>query len=115
MDTKSTSLVVHVNGQKIVKENAKPETTLLQFLRRELCLTGTKLACGDGGCGSCTVMISSYNPSSKQIRHLSVNACQMPLVAAHGLSVTTVEGIGSTKTKLHPVQVCILIALRKCK
>ncbi|CAH1792496.1 unnamed protein product [Owenia fusiformis] len=49
-------------------------------------------------------MVSRYNPSSKQIRHYSVNACLMPLVALHGLAVTTVEGIGSTKTKLHPVQ-----------
>ncbi|CAH1792847.1 unnamed protein product [Owenia fusiformis] len=100
----NTRLVCYINGQKIVKENVRPETTLLQFLRQELCLSGTKLACGDGGCGSCTVMVSSYNPSSKLIRHYSVNACLMPLVAVHGLAVTTVEGIGSTKTKLHPVQ-----------
>ncbi|CAH1779265.1 unnamed protein product [Owenia fusiformis] len=100
----NTNLVIFVNGQKIVKKNVRPETTLLQFLRKDLFLSGTKLSCGEGACGSCTVMVSSYNSSSKQIRHYSVNACLMPLVAVHGLAVTTVEGIGSTKTKLHPVQ-----------
>ena len=38
-------------------------------------------------------------------RHLAVNACLAPLCSMHGLAVTTVEGIGSTKTKLHAVQV----------
>ena len=39
------------------------------------------------------------------IRHYSVNACLFPLCCVHGLAVTTVEGIGSTRTKLHPCQV----------
>lgn len=39
------------------------------------------------------------------MRHYTVNACLAPLCSLHGLAVTTVEGIGSTKTTLHPVQV----------
>ena len=38
--------------------------------------------------------------------HFSVNACLAPICSVHGMAVTTVEGIGNTKTKLHPVQVC---------
>ena len=38
-------------------------------------------------------------------RHYTVNACLAPVCSMHGLAVTTVEGIGNTKTKLHPVQV----------
>ena len=46
-------------------------------------------------------------------RHLSVNACLAPVVSMHGCAVTTVEGIGSTKTKLHAVQVSGFIFLIK--
>ncbi|ESO98492.1 hypothetical protein LOTGIDRAFT_226623, partial [Lottia gigantea] len=67
-------------------------------------LTGTKLVCGEGGCGACTVMISKYNPTDQNIHHYSVNACLMPVCSVHGLAVTTTEGIGSLKTRLHPVQ-----------
>ncbi|XP_016295765.1 aldehyde oxidase 1-like [Sinocyclocheilus anshuiensis] len=67
-------------------------------------LTGTKYGCGGGGCGACTVMVSRYDPQTKNINHWSVNACLLPVCQLHGAAVTTVEGIGSTKTKLHPVQ-----------
>ena len=49
-------------------------------------LTGTKLGCSEGGCGACTVMVSYYNPTRKQIVNISANACLMPLCAAHGLA-----------------------------
>ncbi|RMX48187.1 hypothetical protein pdam_00015397 [Pocillopora damicornis] len=67
-------------------------------------LTGTKLGCSEGGCGACTVMISRYDHEMKKIKHFSANGCLMPLCAVDGMAVTTVEGIGSTKTVLHPVQ-----------
>lgn len=44
------------------------------------------------------------NRNTKEIKHVAANACLTPVCAVHGMSVTTVEGIGSTKTKLHPVQ-----------
>ena len=68
-------------------------------------LTGSKLGCGEGGCGACTVVLSKIT-AEQQVKHFSVNACLTPLCAAHGMAVTTVEGIGSTKSALHPVQVC---------
>ena len=67
-------------------------------------LCGTKLGCGEGGCGACTVMVSKYNRKERRIEHLSVNACLAPIASMHGIAVTTVEGIGSTKTSLHAVQ-----------
>ena len=79
--------------------------TLLTYLREKLRLTGTKLGCGEGGCGACTVMLSKVvNRKTHEIKHIAANACLTPLCAVHGMSVTTVEGIGNTKTKLHPVQ-----------
>uniref|UniRef100_A0A8B9MLB5 Aldehyde oxidase 1 n=1 Tax=Accipiter nisus TaxID=211598 RepID=A0A8B9MLB5_9AVES len=70
----------------------------------EIRLTGTKYGCGGGGCGACTVMISTYEPASKKIRHYSANACLLPICSLYGAAVTTVEGVGSTKTRVHPVQ-----------
>lgn len=96
-------LVFFVNGRKVVEKNADPETTLLVYLRRKLGLCGTKLGCGEGGCGACTVMISKYDRLQNKIIHFSVNACLAPICSLHHVAVTTVEGIGNTK-KLHPVQ-----------
>ncbi|XP_053612795.1 xanthine dehydrogenase [Plodia interpunctella] len=100
----STTLVFYVNGKKVIEPNPDPEWTLLWYLRKKLRLTGTKLGCAEGGCGACTVMVSKYNRKEKKLVHLAVNACLAPVCAMHGLAVTTVEGIGSTRTKLHPVQ-----------
>ncbi|CAH0714490.1 unnamed protein product, partial [Brenthis ino] len=99
-----TELIFYVNGKKVIESNPDPEWTLLWYLRKKLRLTGTKLGCAEGGCGACTVMISKYSRKEKKIVHLAVNACLAPVCAMHGLAVTTIEGIGSTKTKLHPVQ-----------
>ncbi|XP_061287995.1 xanthine dehydrogenase/oxidase isoform X2 [Bos javanicus] len=97
-------LVFFVNGKKVVEKNADPETTLLAYLRRKLGLRGTKLGCGEGGCGACTVMLSKYDRLQDKIIHFSANACLAPICTLHHVAVTTVEGIGSTKTRLHPVQ-----------
>ncbi|KAM6178134.1 aldehyde oxidase 2 [Rhynchocyon petersi] len=106
--TRSDELVFFVNGRKVIEKNVDPEVTLLTFLRKNwilfLRLTGTKYACGRGGCGACTVMVSRHDPSSKKIRHFSVTACLVPICSLHGMAVTTVEGIGSINARIHPVQ-----------
>uniref|UniRef100_A0A8C5KDV1 Aldehyde oxidase 2 n=1 Tax=Jaculus jaculus TaxID=51337 RepID=A0A8C5KDV1_JACJA len=97
----SDELVFFVNGRKVTESNVDPEVTLLAFL---LSLTGTKYACGTGSCGACTVMVSEHDPVSKKIRHFSVAACLVPICSLYGAAVTTVEGVGSIKTRIHPVQ-----------
>ncbi|XP_017779111.1 PREDICTED: xanthine dehydrogenase-like [Nicrophorus vespilloides] len=104
MDEYESSLVFFVNGKKVVEDNIDPSWTLLQYLRTKLRLCGTKLGCAEGGCGACTVMVSKYHRAEDKVRHIPVNACLAPVCSMHGLAVTTVEGIGSVKTKLHPVQ-----------
>ncbi|XP_015270433.1 PREDICTED: aldehyde oxidase 3-like, partial [Gekko japonicus] len=100
----SDELVFFVNGRKVTDRCADPEELLLNYLRKCLRLTGTKYGCGIGGCGACTVMVSTYNPDTKKIRHFPANSCLLPLCSLYGAAVTTVEGVGSTKTKLHPIQ-----------
>jgi len=69
-----------------------PDALLIDVVRGDLNLTGTKLVCGAGVCGACTVLVDGA----------PVVSCLMPARAAAGKSVTTVEGIG--EAKLHPVQ-----------
>lgn len=104
---------IFINGQKISDNEArraKPNQTLLSFLRDVMHLSGSKLGCAEGGCGACTVMISKYDEKLDKIIHYSVNACLMPVLATDGCHITTVEGLGSVKGKneigngLHPVQ-----------
>uniref|UniRef100_A0A336MDC5 Xanthine dehydrogenase n=1 Tax=Culicoides sonorensis TaxID=179676 RepID=A0A336MDC5_CULSO len=97
-------LVFYVNGKKVVDPTPDPEQILLSYLREKLFLTGTKLGCAEGGCGACTVMVSKFDVKTNSVVHCAVNACLTPVCAMHGMAVVTVEGIGSTKTKLHPVQ-----------
>ncbi|XP_070199819.1 xanthine dehydrogenase/oxidase-like [Littorina saxatilis] len=97
-------IVFFVNGRKMEISNPDPEMTLLQYLRQNLQLTGTKLGCGEGGCGACTVMVSRYSPTQDRIHQQSVTACLTPLCSLHGVAITTVEGVGSLSTRLHPVQ-----------
>nr|XP_055201143.1 aldehyde oxidase 4-like isoform X3 [Nyctereutes procyonoides] len=100
----SDELIFFVNGRKVTEKNADPEVNLLYYLRKVLCLTGTKYSCGGGGCGACTVMVSRYNPKTKKIHHYPVTACLVPICSLYGAAVTTVEGVGSINTRIHPVQ-----------
>eukprot|EP00529_Nitzschia_sp_RCC80_P006848 CAMPEP_0113519712 /NCGR_PEP_ID=MMETSP0014_2-20120614/43682_1 /TAXON_ID=2857 /ORGANISM="Nitzschia sp." /LENGTH=1505 /DNA_ID=CAMNT_0000417481 /DNA_START=371 /DNA_END=4888 /DNA_ORIENTATION=- /assembly_acc=CAM_ASM_000159 len=100
--------ILYVNGNRIpddVAAKARSNQTLLSFLREELLLKGSKLGCAEGGCGACTVMISKRDPKSGELKHISVNACLMPALAADGCHITTIEGVGSVKgDNLHPIQ-----------
>ncbi|KAM6200351.1 aldehyde oxidase 2-like [Sarcoramphus papa] len=100
----SDELVFFVNGRKVIERQADPEELLLYYLRKKLRLSGTKYGCGIGGCGACTVMISTYDPVAKQIQHRPANSCLLPICSLHGAAVTTVEGVGSIKTRIHPIQ-----------
>ncbi|XP_057359695.1 aldehyde oxidase 4-like isoform X2 [Manis pentadactyla] len=100
----SDELIFFVNGRKVIEKNADPEVNLLLYLRKVHILTGTKYSCGGGGCGACTVMVSRYNPKTKKIHHYPVTACLVPICSLYGAAITTVEGVGSIKTRIHPVQ-----------
>jgi carbon-monoxide dehydrogenase small subunit len=82
-----------VNG-KLRKPAAYPMERLLDVLRAQLELTGTKEGCGEGECGACSVMIDG------QI----VNSCLVPVAQVAGASITTIEGIALSEDQLHQVQ-----------
>mmetsp|Transcript_57580 Transcript_57580/g.134925 ORF Transcript_57580/g.134925 Transcript_57580/m.134925 type:complete len:1389 (-) Transcript_57580:19-4185(-) len=98
-----TRLSFFVNGRLTKVEDAEPHHTLLWFLREKLGLTGTKLGCGEGGCGACTVTVSHFDRSQRKVIHRAVNACLAPLCSVDGCQVTTIEGLG-TASSPHPAQ-----------
>ncbi|KAL8335999.1 hypothetical protein RB601_000034 [Gaeumannomyces tritici] len=100
--TYDDSVAFFLNGTRVVLDEIDPEITLLEYLRG-IGLTGTKLGCGEGGCGACTVVVAAWNPTTKQVYHASVNACLAPLASVDGKHVITIEGIGNTK-KPHVAQ-----------
>lgn len=99
----SKEAIIYVNGVRRVLPDGLAHLTLLEYLR-DVGLTGTKLGCGEGGCGACTVMVSSYDEKLKKCLHYAVNACLAPLYSVEGMHVITVEGVGNRKGGLHPVQ-----------
>ncbi|XP_074574131.1 xanthine dehydrogenase-like isoform X2 [Curcuma longa] len=99
----STEAIVYVNGVRRVLPDGLAHLTLLQYLR-DIGLTGTKLGCGEGGCGACTVMISCFDEWSRKSKHYAINACLAPLYSVEGMHVITVEGIADSRRSLHPIQ-----------
>ncbi|XP_004291798.1 PREDICTED: xanthine dehydrogenase 1-like [Fragaria vesca subsp. vesca] len=95
--------ILYVNGIRRVLPDGLAHLTLLEYLR-DIGLTGTKLGCGEGGCGACTVMVSQYDKKLKKCQHYAVNACLAPLYSLEGMHVITVEGLGNHKQGLHPIQ-----------
>ena len=85
-------LTLKVNGQ-VYKMHIAPETTLVEVIRDHLNLTGTKVSCNQGECGSCTVLLDGK----------TVYSCHMLAMDAQGKEVTTIEGLMNGE-ELHPLQ-----------
>ncbi|MFY9620971.1 MAG: (2Fe-2S)-binding protein [Pyrinomonadaceae bacterium] len=88
-----TEINCSVNGQGRTL-TAYPMERLLDVLREQLDLTGTKEGCGEGECGACTVLIDG------QI----VNSCLVPVAQVEGCDIKTIEGIAVSESQLHAVQ-----------
>jgi len=86
------TLAFTVNGQPRTV-STEPRRPLLDVLREDLGLTGTKYGCGEGACGACSVMVEGEE----------VRSCLTPVADVAGKSITTIEGIADGD-RLHPVQ-----------
>src|SRR5690554_1551663 len=91
-----------LNGEEISLTDIRPETTLLDWLRLEQRLTGTKEGCAEGDCGACTVLVGRL--SGGNLVYESVNACIRFLASLDGCHVVTVEHLRRPDGSLHPVQ-----------
>lgn len=86
------AIQLSVNGQQ-VQVSVGGSETLLDCLRNQLGLTGTKKGCDQGDCGACTVLVDGT----------PVNSCLMLALEAHGKDITTIEGLAQ-EDGLHPLQ-----------
>jgi len=90
------SIEIEVNGVKR-KVDVDPSTSLLEVIREELGMTGTKYGCGESQCGACTVLIAGQ----------AVHSCVTPISEVGTDPVTTIEGL-EKNGQLHPVQQAFL-------
>ncbi|BDF72590.1 (2Fe-2S)-binding protein [Oscillospiraceae bacterium] len=81
-----------INGEHVVA-NVDPNLSLASFLRENLYLTGTKIGCGKGECGACTVIMDGK----------AVTSCIVPVMRAEGAQIQTIEGL-EHDGRLHPLQ-----------
>ncbi len=82
-------VALRVNGEEHVVDVA-PTRRLLAVLREDLALTGAKHGCGEGACGACAVLLDGR----------AIVSCLLPVAAAEGREVTTIEGLGETAAAL---------------
>ena len=87
-----------LNGETVELSDIDPTATLLDWLREDRGLTGTKEGCNEGDCGACTVMVTDEDGAK------SLNSCILFLPQLHGKAVRTVEGASSPGGEAHPVQ-----------
>ena len=92
MDPALAEIVITVNGEER-RVTADTRTTVLDLLREQLGLTGTKKGCDHGQCGACTALLDGRR----------VNTCLVLAVAASGGALTTIEGLAGD-VELHPMQ-----------
>ena len=96
MSDRYSTIRFTVNGENRAVQTS-PMKRLLDVLREDLRLTGTKEGCGEGECGSCSVRMNGE----------LVNSCLVPVLQAEGADIQTVEGLGASGA-LHPLQQAFL-------
>ncbi|GHA42620.1 hypothetical protein GCM10008927_03920 [Amylibacter ulvae] len=89
-----TKITMTVNG-KAASKDVSDNTLLVEYIREHLRLTGTHVGCDTSQCGACVVHVNGQ----------AMKSCTMLAAAAEGATVTTVEGLATSKDDLHPMQV----------
>lgn len=97
-----TEVSFSLNGTPVHLRDVAPTRTLLDWLREDRGLTGTKEGCNEGDCGACTVMVTDARGTR------ALNACILFLPQLHGAAVRTVEGIAAPDGTPNPVQQALI-------
>lgn len=84
-------MIAFILNNKLIHTHANTSMTLLDFVRYEQRLTGTKIGCREGDCGACSVLVGTLKPDNT-IEYHSITSCISPLGNAHGKHIVTVEG-----------------------
>ena len=94
-------LELMINSEVVKVASAKADTMLLNYLREQKQMTGSKEGCASGDCGACTVVLVSLEGDN--VNYRQINACITPIHSLHGKQVVTVEHLKQSN-QLHPVQ-----------
>ncbi|KAK7469495.1 hypothetical protein BaRGS_00036474 [Batillaria attramentaria] len=101
----ASTVTFTVNGTShTVGNEFDPATSLNEWLRSTNVSKGTKQMCIEGGCGVCIVTVKLYEPITMTQKVYAVNSCLTQLYMCDGWEITTIEGLGSPDTQLHPIQ-----------
>jgi xanthine dehydrogenase small subunit len=92
-----------LDGEVVELQDVDPTRTVLQYLREDLCRTGTKEGCAEGDCGACTVVVAELR-NGGDVKLGAINSCIQFLPTLHGKELLTVESLSPKGTELHPVQ-----------
>ena len=97
-------MIQFILNQQNIQTELPSGTTVLDFVRYQQHLRGTKIGCREGDCGACTILVGQF--INGQLEYRSMTSCLMPLGNAHGKHIVTIEGINLSQ--LTPVQQAIL-------
>src|SRR5262245_41555659 len=97
-------MIEFILNNKTIRTDLPPGMTVLDFIRYEEKLKGTKIGCREGDCGACTVLVGELKDN--KVVYRSMTSCLMPLGNAQGKHIVSVEGINMED--LNPVQKAIV-------
>ncbi|MDQ3063151.1 MAG: FAD binding domain-containing protein [Acidobacteriota bacterium] len=95
-------MVKFILNNETIESNLPAGTTVLDFVRYQKNLKGTKIGCREGDCGACTILVGEINDDL--VKYRSMTSCLMPLANANGKHIVTVEGINKPNNELTEVQ-----------
>ena len=105
-ETYKREITFVLDGEATTLRDVDPQLLLIDYLHM-IDKGGTKLVCGEGGCGACTVMLTSWDSDRETMVKRNINACLHLLCACDGVEITTTQGIGSVASELDETQYAI--------
>ncbi len=96
-------MIEFILNDKIIKTTATKSMTLVDFIRENKNLKGTKIVCREGDCGACTVMVGELSQDQQSVNYHTITSCISPLANAQGKHIVKVEGL-NIANKLNKVQ-----------